>query len=151
VIRDYQRSDVTALRAIHDASGFDYEFPDLDDPLFVVRKTVEEGGRVVQGLVVKIQGEVYLWLQSDWATPEERWARLVQLTDAAKLAAWARGLDSLTCVIPPEVAESFGKRLEQIGMVADRPWAKYTFDLRNYVPRVESEIAQGENHSQSSP
>jgi hypothetical protein len=150
VIRDYEKRDREALKAIHSASMFDYVFPDLDDPLFVVRKTVEEDGKVVQGLLVKLQGEVYLYVQADWATPEERWARLVELTDAAKKAAWEKGLDSLTCVVPPEIADAFGERLtsKEIGMVEDRPWKKFTFDLRGYVPRVESETVQSENHSE---
>jgi hypothetical protein len=149
MIRDYEKRDREALKAIHSASMFDYVFPDLDDPLFVVRKTVEEDGKAVQGLLVKLQGEVYLYVQADWATPEERWARLVELTDAAKKAAWEKGLDSLVCVVPPEIAASFEKRLKQIGMVKNLGWPRFTFDLTAYTPkevRVESENRTVENN-----
>jgi hypothetical protein len=152
MIRDYENGDRHALESIHAASGFDYKFPDLDDPLFIVKKVIAEDltERVIQGIALKLQAEVYIWVEPDYATPEVRWQRLQELTDAAKLAAWEKGLDSLVCVVPPEIADSFEKRLKQIGMSRDRPWPKFSFDLREYVPRVESEIAQGENHNQPS-
>lgn len=149
MIRDYQSGDAEAFKAIHEESGFDYEFPNLGDPLFIVRKTVEEDGKVVQGLMVKLEGEVYLWIRQDWATPEERWARLVELTDAAKQVAWEKGLDSLICVVPPEIAKSFEKRLKEIGMVKNLGWPRFTFDLTAYTPkevRVESENRTLENN-----
>ncbi len=36
-IREYQQSDLAALRAIHAAQGFDYALPDLRNPLFVTK------------------------------------------------------------------------------------------------------------------
>ena len=36
-IREYQESDLDALRAIHSAQGFDYPLPDLRNPLFVTK------------------------------------------------------------------------------------------------------------------
>jgi hypothetical protein len=36
-IREYQKSDLAALRSIHAAQGFDYALPDLRNPLFVTR------------------------------------------------------------------------------------------------------------------
>jgi hypothetical protein len=36
-VREYQQSDLAALRAIHTAQGFDYQLPDLRNPLFVTK------------------------------------------------------------------------------------------------------------------
>jgi len=36
-IREYQQSDLAALRAIHAAQGFDYALPDLRNPLFITK------------------------------------------------------------------------------------------------------------------
>ncbi len=36
-IREYQESDLAALRAIHAAQCFDYALPDLRNPLFVTK------------------------------------------------------------------------------------------------------------------
>lgn len=139
MIRDAEKADVHALRAVHEESGFDYRFPDLDDPLFISKKVVEEDGKVVQGIALKVQAEVYLWVDHSWATPEERWCKLQELTEAAKRAAWEKGLDCLVCVVPPEIAETFEKRLKQIGMSRDRPWPKFSFDLTEYIPAQAEE------------
>ena len=37
LIREYQESDLAALSAIHSAQGFDYQLPDLRNPLFVTK------------------------------------------------------------------------------------------------------------------
>jgi hypothetical protein len=37
LIREYRDSDLSALRAIHAAQGFDYTLPDLRNPLFVTK------------------------------------------------------------------------------------------------------------------
>lgn len=142
MIRDYQKSDKDVFRLIHRMSGFEYEFPDLDDPLFVYKGTVEEEGRPVQGIALKIQAEVYIWVDPTWGTPQQRWEKLQELTEEAKYHGWKKGLDQLICVIPPEIADSFEKRLQQIGMVRNEGWPRFTFDLNDYVPktRVESEV-----------
>src|SRR5712692_2728476 len=36
-VREYQESDLAALRAIHATQGFDYALPDLSNPLFVTK------------------------------------------------------------------------------------------------------------------
>src|SRR5260370_8504186 len=36
-IREYTEQDLSALRAIHAAQGFDYDLPDLRNPLFVTK------------------------------------------------------------------------------------------------------------------
>ena len=37
LVREYQQSDLAALRAIHATQGFDYALPDLRNPLFVTK------------------------------------------------------------------------------------------------------------------
>lgn len=141
MIRDFKNGDLETLKAIHQKSGFDYGFPSLSDPLFLVAKVDEEEGRVTQGIALKLQAEVYLWIDSSWGTPEGRWCKLQALTEAAKLAAWEKGLDCLVCVVPPEIADSFEKRLKQIGMERTRPWPRFTYDLTVFIPnRVESAV-----------
>ena len=132
VIRDVEKSDHSTLEAVHLVSGLDYVFPDLNDSLFIVKVT--DGHH---GLAVKLEGTVYLWLDHGHGTPEERWQIFHELVEEAKKQAWAKGLDTLTCVVPPEMQKSFDKRLREIGMTLDRSWPKYSYDLTQYVP-VES-------------
>ena len=42
-IREYHENDLTALRAIHAAQGFDYTLPDLRNPLFVTKLVLANG------------------------------------------------------------------------------------------------------------
>src|ERR1700691_886974 len=139
MVRDVEEKDMEALKAIHRASGFDYLFPSLGDPLFVVKKCVEENGDVVQGIAAKIELTIYLWVDHSKGTADQRWAWVQELVEATKLAAWEKGVDTLTCVVPPEIADSFERRLSAIGMSRDRPWPRFSYDLVGYVPRVESE------------
>jgi hypothetical protein len=141
VIRDVQEKDIESLKAIHTASGFDYLFPRLDDPLFLVKKCVEENGVVVQGIAAKLEATIYLWVDHSAGTPEQRWDWMQKLVESMKISAWLKGLDTLTCVVPPEIADTFERRLAAIGMTRDRPWPKFSFDLIDYVPRVESEVS----------
>jgi len=134
MIRDFSPSDRQALEEIHEASGFDYTFPDLDDPLFVVKKVSDESG-VHHGIAVKIEATVYLWVDARHGTPLDRWLQIQELVEAAKKEAWEKGLDTLTCVVPPEIEKRFAKRLKQIGMERDRNWPKFSFDLSSYCPK----------------
>lgn len=140
MLRDIEKKDIEALKVIHSESGFDYGFPDLTDPLFLVKKCIEENGRVVQGIAAKVELTVYLWVGHSDGTAEERWQWMQQLVEATKLDAWKKGIDTLTCVVPPEIADSFEKRLSAIGMTRDRNWPKFSFDLVDFFPRVESEV-----------
>lgn len=134
MIRDVEKGDIETLKAIHRASEFDYKFPDLGDPLFISKKVVEQNGRVVQGIAAKLELTVYLWIDHSAGTPEKRWEWMQELVEATKLEAWKKGLDTITCVVPPEIADSFEKRLENIGMSRDRPWPRFSYDVTEYVP-----------------
>ena len=150
MIRDFEKHDEEILRKVHSDSGFDYIFPELTDPLFIVRKVADDG-RTHQGIALKLEATVYLWLDHSWGTPEERWNVFRELTDAAKRAAWEKGLDTLTCVVPQEIAETFGKRLEEIGMEQDRPWPKWSFDLVAYGKQFGEKENMQANANSSKP
>ncbi len=67
-LRDYRASDFEAVRAIHDKTQIDYTFPDLNSPLFLVTKVIEDDAGVVRACGgAYLQAEVYLWMDpSDW-------------------------------------------------------------------------------------
>ena len=133
MIRDLENDDVETLKAIHRESGFDYGFPDLGDPLFLVKVVVEEDGKTVQGLALKLTASAYLWIDETWGSPLMRWHRLKNLVLEAKKQAWAKGLDELYAVIPPEIAKVFEPWLKMLGLSKDRDWPKYSVDLTEGV------------------
>jgi len=61
LIREYTPADLDALRRIHARQGFDYAFPNLDDPLFVSKLIVEDDeGRAVMASLARLTCEIYL-------------------------------------------------------------------------------------------
>ncbi len=149
LIREYQESDLNALRAIHAAQGFEYAFPDLRNPLFVTKlilardaaragqnATAGEGGgpasndgegkcEVAGAALLRLTAEAYLLLDSKAGTPRERWQWLLALHAAAERDAWQRGLEDVHAWLPPPIAKKFGKRIERLGWLRDDTWTPY--------------------------
>jgi hypothetical protein len=124
LIREYTGADLDALRAMHAAQGFAYEFPDLDDPLFVVRAVVEDDGRPRMAALLRLTAEAYLLADPRDGAPRERWQWLAALHEATREAAAARGLADVQAFLPPRVAHAFGRRLAKLGWRRD-PWTCY--------------------------
>ena len=59
-VRAYTDADLEWLRAMHAAQGFGYAFPDLADPLFLVRCVVEDEGRPRMAALLRLTAEAYL-------------------------------------------------------------------------------------------
>jgi hypothetical protein len=129
MIRDCLNEDSQQIERIHDKTSFDYKFPNLSDPLFVVKKVVEEAGEVREALALKLTASIYLWIDPDWGTPAMRLRKLKKLVEEAKRAAWEKGLDDVYAVIPPEIEEEFSEVLGFLGMTKDRPWGKWSINL----------------------
>jgi hypothetical protein len=124
-VRAYTDADLDALRAMHAAQGFGYPFPDLADPLFLVRAVVEEGGRLRMASLLRLTAEAFLLADPRDGAPADRWQWLVALHEATREAAAARGLADVQAFLPPPIARAFGRRLERLGWRRDR-WPCYT-------------------------
>ena len=94
----------------------------------VIRRVVTEGRKPVMAAFVRITSEPYILIDHDAGTPESRWKMLQELTEDVCATARARGLQQLTCFVPPEVEASFAKRLIDLGFVRS-PWQSYTLNL----------------------
>lgn len=122
-----------AMERIHEASGFDYKFPaeDLKTPIFPVQRVVVDfENNPIAAAALKVTPEAYLWVDHERGTPESRMEALQLLHSDLAHRARNIGFDHAYCVLPPEIAERFGKRLEDLGWKAARPWPLYTFQLR---------------------
>jgi hypothetical protein len=71
MIRDYKSEDLPELKAIHAASGLNYEFPDLESKAFIAKKiSVNDAGEVEIGAFAKLTVEIIgVCRPGDWATP----------------------------------------------------------------------------------
>jgi hypothetical protein len=128
IVRDYTAADRPQLEAIHAAQGLDYKFPDIDGPLFLVRKVLEIDGKVVASLVLKICAETMLLLDGE-QEPQEKLTEMQSLQSSVLSEAYAKGLDEIHAAIP-EIG--FDKRLIQLGWLKDRPgwnlWTRSTLE-----------------------
>jgi len=126
MIRDMRPEDDAVLRRIHAEQGIDYAFPDLDSPLFFVKKVSETSGRVDGALVLRLCAETSLLLNRQ-SGPQKKMAVMRELQQAVLKEAYDRGLDEIHAAIP-EIG--FDRRLRQLGWVKDRPgwnlWSRTT-------------------------
>jgi hypothetical protein len=140
-IREYNPSDLDALRGLHAAQGFGYPLPDLESPLFLSKLVLEDDvenieagkeeadrnsprestSRVTMAILQRLTAETYLLHDPAAGTPRRRWQSFLALHDAARSAAAARGLDDVQAFLPPPIARAFGRRLARLGWTQD-PW-----------------------------
>lgn len=126
LIREYKESDLDALRRMHARQKFDYEFPDLGDPIFVSKLVLEDdAGRPAMASLARLTCEMYLLLDPQAGSPRERYDRLVALHATGERDLLARGLDDAHAWIPPSIAKRFGRRLEPLGWIRDDAWTPY--------------------------
>ena len=160
LIREYQESDLAALRAIHATQGFDYALPDLGNPLFVTKLVLaddviapgfspasfatcasenkdvalKDGAtqtKILGAAFLRLTAEAYLLLDPRAGTPRERWQWLLALHSAAERDAWQRGLEDVHAWLPPPVAQKFGKRIARLGWLRDDAWTPYCKRVRD--------------------
>lgn len=133
-IREYAPEDEPALRALHTAQGFGYEFPDLCDPLFVTKLVLEDEAaqnaspaesHIVGAALLRLTAEAYLLIDPLAGTPRCRWESILSLHDATASDAWKKGLSDVHAWLPPRLAKRFGRRLESLGWVRDDRWTPY--------------------------
>jgi hypothetical protein len=118
------------IQQIHDDSGFDYRLPDFSgNPRFPIQRAISNNGKFMAASLVKVEAEVYLFMNHENGTPQERWEGLRLLHADVVSRARQIGFDQLYCVLPPEIEKSFGPRLQELGWSKDRGWSKYTLEL----------------------
>jgi hypothetical protein len=141
LVREYSPGDLNTLRRMHSQQGFDYPFPNLDDPIFISKLVVEEkNGHVVMASLARLTCEMYLFvdhrgIEGDYVLqrggkPLARYARLMALHRAGEQDLLARGLDDAHAWLPPTISRSFGRRLGGLGWMRDDSWTPYCFRLR---------------------
>lgn len=125
IIRQYTDKDLDACREIHAKQGFQYDFPNLQSPLYFIKLVGEQDGKVVQAAFAKVTAEIYFMQNGEWATPQERMVSLLALQDVGReLAYKPGGLEELLAFLPPPIEKRFGKRLMAHGW-KKAPWQAY--------------------------
>jgi hypothetical protein len=127
MVRDYEPGDKEALADMHEKQGIDYKFPDIDAPLFFVKKVLtDESGKIKSALVLRICAETMLLMDPE-QEPQEKLTEMQELQSSVLNEAYKQGLDEIHAAIP-EIG--FDKRLIELGWSKDRPgfhlWTRAT-------------------------
>ncbi len=120
--------DEPELRAIHAQQEIDYQFPDLADELFFVKKVRVVDGRIVGALVLKWCAETMLLLNGEQG-PLDKMTTMRELQGAVVDGAVAEGLREIHAAVP---AIGFDKRLRELAWERDRAgFELWTHSLRS--------------------
>ena len=126
LIREYRADDLGTFKRMHAEQGFDYPFPEIEDPIFVSKLVLENGrGRVTMASLARLTCEMYLLMDAGFGEPKDRYAGLLELHRKAEADLIAKGLDDAHAWLPPRVARRFGQRLQTLGWVRDDKWTPY--------------------------
>lgn len=68
-VRDFLPEDLPLLMAWKDASGFDYQLPELTEHAFLANKVVVDGKQPVAAAGARLTVEIFGWVDKDWGTP----------------------------------------------------------------------------------
>src|SRR2546426_11236664 len=95
-IREFADADLLALKRMHAAQGFDYPFPEIADPIFLVKLVVEDAAsHPVMASLLRLTSEAYLLHDPQAGTPLERWERFLMLHEATRREALRWGLQDV--------------------------------------------------------
>lgn len=119
-VRDYQPEDFERLREIHDEMGLDYQFPDLGNPLFLVRKVLVVEGVIRAAAVARLEVEVMLLIDRSWGDADEKLAAMKMIQKAGMQDAWLQGVQYAVAWVPPQVEKVFAPYLKELGWEPDR-------------------------------
>lgn len=111
--------------------------PDLNDPVFAASSVIEENGEVRMAAFLKIHAEAYLFADSDYAGPRERWQMLLRIHEDIRWQAREMGLQGVTIWAPPELTKKtntgqgapFVRRLQKLGWNKDL-WQAFSYRVR---------------------
>jgi hypothetical protein len=124
MVRDYEPADLDEIKEIHKEQGLDYSLPDLNSPLCIVKKVRVEGGRVVGMMFLRLTAEAFLVVSG---SPVAKGRAIEELQPEVLSEAFAKGLDEISCVVPPDLVDSFQPVLERFDWSRDRDgWVLYT-------------------------
>jgi len=117
--------DCGSIKALHEAMGMTYKFPDLTTPLFPLNRCIEnENSCIVGAAALKLTAESFIWI--DPKLLDRKKIAVVALLDRTmEREASELGLEQVSAWIPPEVEQRFAKLLTRLGWIRS-PWQSWT-------------------------
>lgn len=135
IVRNAKPEDAQEIERIHGQMGMDYKLPDLENPLFLVRKVAEdENGHVTAVCYLRLEAETYLWLDP-LLDPRKKMETMLTLQPEVLRAGWEQGLNNIVAWIPEAMERKFQRRLHELGWHKDRVgWHSWSRPLGETAP-----------------
>jgi hypothetical protein len=93
-------------------SGFEYEFPDPGSPEFLANLVLVDADNIPrQAILMRMTAEMFLLQDKGWETPGMRLEAFSHLHEASRQVAAAAGVSDVHAWLPPEIENTFGRRL----------------------------------------
>jgi hypothetical protein len=129
-IRDLRPSDIDVLKAIHNSSGLDYDFPELDN-MASMKVAVDENDAPIGALMMEPVLTGYLFLDKQWSTPRWRLEAVKALGNSTRGALQDHPIKDVFLFLPPEMAKSFGRKITALFGFISVNWSIFYTRLRN--------------------
>lgn len=126
-IREYTEKDYDNIKRLHALSGLDYKFPaSLSSAGFFAARVVEDDKGIGMACFFRRSAEAYLVVNREWKTPAWRLEAVRKLHYECNAALKEEGIVDVVAFLPPELAGSFGNRLDRLG------WSKCREEWKAY-------------------
>lgn len=139
VIREFRKSDIEQIRALHGKSGYGFALPDFER--IEIAQVVEEDGRVVGWVGAKLEAEIIGIFDPDWATPGERMKCFARLHFPIAIELNDRDIVTATVHVDPQF-RGFGRRLSRLGW-SQALWTSYFLDVKSAVVALKGRFVEG--------
>jgi len=120
-IRQIQEYDVEKLIEIHSSLGFDYKFPNLNE-FFPIPTVVDHNDSPIMVVASLPTVELFFFCDPSWETPGMRMEAFKSIHEFVRKDLSSRGIVEANAWLPPQVAKSFGRRLQKMGWNHNRNW-----------------------------
>jgi hypothetical protein len=133
-IRTYTEADFAAVKRMHAPLSDYYSLPDFANPMFVSNLVVENGAyRTVMSAHARLTSEVYVLVDHEDGTPNQRWERFKMLHEVMRRELVKSGVEDVHAFLPPEIPEGFCRRLRKLGWTEEpgRTFWRKTEDTAN--------------------
>lgn len=125
ICRPANIADLAEIEQMYKAQGFEYEFPDLNHPLFVVKAVAENGtGKPEMASALRLTAETFFFVDREHP-PEHAAKMFLGLHEFTRLMAANAGLQDVNAWLPPQLEEKFGKQLLRLGW-QKQLWPSYS-------------------------
>lgn len=125
IVRKLHPADIPKLQKLYEESGFEYEFPRLENLESVLVVADQETNEPFMAAAAERLIQLYLFAP-EGGHPAAKLHAIRLLHEAMRNELKSLGYNSVEAFLPPSIAARFGRRLERTFGWVRNPWASWT-------------------------